>query len=149
MQSVRALLDPGRVDADRSEVERARLLAELFDFFARGFGLEQRVVNIPGHVGARRLPLPPGQSDARGAGVQRAGQCVRAAFGAIDAVRIVAALRVEPRHYLIGDLFDEFFKFCVHLFRLPLADARGTVPEPLADARGTVPEPLADARYCA
>jgi hypothetical protein len=39
---------------------------------------------------------------------------VRAAFGAIDAVRIVVALGFEPRDYLIGDLFDEFFKFCVH-----------------------------------
>jgi hypothetical protein len=88
--------------------------AKRFDFGARGFGLEQGVINETGYVAAAGVGLAVRQADARRSRLQGTRDVMRAARGNYI-VRTAYIAGLQARHDLISDLLDELIEGCVHV----------------------------------
>src|SRR6187549_520395 len=112
MQSKRALFDPGRVNAHRSETEGACFLAEGFDLNSRGFGFEKRVIDVARNFscGSSRVAKP--ETDARSARLQRAGDVMWAALRRV--VSLESVLRTQTSNDEVRYLFDEGVEILTH-----------------------------------
>jgi hypothetical protein len=120
-QQPRAQGNPGRVDADRCELELRSLAAQLLDVLPRGIRLQQRVIDHRRHAGrcaSRRV-----QPDASGAGVENPAQAIRTAVVEHRVAR-AAPLRADGgRRQLADNRVDQPLQF------LSRHDSLGTSPQ--------------------